>query len=163
MNPPGSDVTFALATIRTNPFQVIVPSIVNKMVPSLLHWLIKSWRTLVLSVGPLIPLFWNSGDISPWFQSPHLHTSWLMCNRFFQFTSGMTTADLFVASMAAKLFDPHICTYIQVLVELEPGIAYAAWCTSRYTKLREGNVFTGVCLSIGGGVCLRGKSASRAV
>ena len=30
---------------------------------------IKIWRTWVLFVGPLIPLFWTSGDFSPEFQS----------------------------------------------------------------------------------------------
>ena len=29
----------------------------------------KIWRTHVLFVGPLIPLFWTSGDVSPGFQS----------------------------------------------------------------------------------------------
>ena len=37
-------------------------------------------------------------------------------NIFLRFTSGATTVDLLVASMAAKLFRPHIC--IQALVEL---------------------------------------------
>ena len=36
--------------------------------------------TSVLSVAPLIPLFWTSGDICPGFQcqgaSPCLHASW---------------------------------------------------------------------------------------
>ena len=34
------------------------------------------WRTSVLFVGPLIPLFWTSGDICPGFQS---QCEWLAC------------------------------------------------------------------------------------
>ena len=46
------------------------------------------WRTWVLFVGPLIPLFWTSGDVSSGFQSQsgqpfsHFTWQWNMCNRF---------------------------------------------------------------------------------
>ena len=58
-------------------------------------------------VGPLIPLFLTSGDIFSGFQSqgqfPNLHAS---LPGYLRFTSGVTPADLLVASMAAKLFHP---------------------------------------------------------
>ena len=53
-------------------------------------------RTQVLFVGPLIPLFWTSGDICPGFQSqggfPCLCASSPVYNRFLRFTSGATPA-----------------------------------------------------------------------
>ena len=65
-------------------------------------------------------LFWTSSDICPGFQSqdgfPSLHASLSVCNRF---NSGVTPADLLVASMAAQPFHP--CTCIQALVGLDPG------------------------------------------
>ena len=46
--------------------------------------------------GPLIPLFWTSGDVCPGFQSqggfPHLHASSPVHNRFLRFTSDATPA-----------------------------------------------------------------------
>ena len=64
------------------------------------------WRTSVLFVGPLIPLFWTSSDICPGFQrqSPHLHTLSPVCNGFLRFTSGATPAYLLMASMAVDAF-----------------------------------------------------------
>ena len=66
------------------------------------------WRTSVLFLGPLKPLFWISFDVWPRFQSqrgsPRLHASSPECNRFLRFTSGVIPADLLVASMAAQLF-----------------------------------------------------------
>ena len=65
------------------------------------------------SLGPLIPLFWTSGNVCPGFQtqggSSHLHASSPVCNRILRFTSVATPADLLVASMAVKLF-LHIST-----------------------------------------------------
>ena len=59
-------------------------------------------------MGPLIPLFWTSGDVCLQFQSqggtPHLHASSLACNGILRFTSGVTSADLLEANMAAKSF-----------------------------------------------------------
>ena len=53
-------------------------------------------RTQVLFVGPLIPLFWTSGDVCPGFQSqggfPCLHASLPVHNGFLRFTSGVTPA-----------------------------------------------------------------------
>ena len=49
-------------------------------------------------MGPLIPLFWTSGDVSPGFQSqggyPRLHALSPACNEFPRFTSGAIPADL---------------------------------------------------------------------
>ena len=64
-------------------------------------------------VGPLIPLFWTSGDVSSGFQSqngqPYLHLLgggiYVIC--FPRFTSGVTPADLLAASMAAE----HTCDH----------------------------------------------------
>ena len=53
-------------------------------------------RTHVLFAGPLIPLFWTSGDVCPGFQSqggfPHLRASLPARNGFLRFTSGATSA-----------------------------------------------------------------------
>ena len=53
-------------------------------------------RTQVLFVGPLIPLFWTSGDVCPGFQSqggfPCLHASLPPHNGFLRFTSSVTPA-----------------------------------------------------------------------
>ena len=56
-------------------------------------------------MGPLIPLFWTSGDICPGFQSQGEPLA--LCapspvhNGFLRFTSGATPADLLRASIAA--------------------------------------------------------------
>ena len=59
-------------------------------------------------MGPLIPLFWTSGDVCPVFQSqggfPHLHAFLPVYNRFLRFTSGATPADCIEVSMAADPF-----------------------------------------------------------
>ena len=64
-------------------------------------------------LGPLILLFWTSGDACPVFQSqhrfPHLCTLSTLCNRFLRFTSGVTPTDLLVANMAAKPLHPCTC------------------------------------------------------
>ena len=64
-------------------------------------------------VGPLIPLFWTSGDICPGFQDqggfPHLHASSPANNGFCRFTSGVTPGTFLVGSMALSHFDPHTC------------------------------------------------------
>ena len=61
-------------------------------------------------MGLLIPLFLTSGDVFSGFQSqgqfPNLHASLPGHNGYLRFTSGVTPADLLVASMAAKLFHP---------------------------------------------------------
>ena len=62
----------------------------------------------VLFVGPLVPLFWTSGDVCPGFQSqggfPRLHASLPAHNRFLRFTSGVTPAGCIEVSMAAEPF-----------------------------------------------------------
>ena len=60
-----------------------------------------------LFVGPLIPLFWTSGDVCPGFQSqvgsPCLHASLPKCTRILRFTSGATPAEVLAASMACQV------------------------------------------------------------
>ena len=47
------------------------------------------------------------------------------------FSDSTLVQHLLTSSMAAESFDPHTCTCVQALVELEPGIACAR-CTRRY-------------------------------
>ena len=63
-------------------------------------------------VGPLIPLFWTSGDVCPGFQSQgrFLTCTLFACMLFLRFTSGATPTDCIEVSMAAKLF---WSTYLQ--------------------------------------------------
>ena len=68
-------------------------------------------------MGPLIPLFWTSGDVSSGFQSQSgfcLIRTWQRrtssITRSLRFTSGATPADLLAASMAAE---PISSTYLQ--------------------------------------------------
>ena len=75
-------------------------------------------RTQVLFVGPLIPLFWTSGDVCPGFQSqdgfPRLRASLPVHNGFLRFTSGATPAfstnsgvhciSVYMAWLARRLF-----------------------------------------------------------
>ena len=65
-------------------------------------------------MGPLIPLFWTSGDVYPGFQSqggfPRLPVSSPAHNGFLRFTSGVTLADCIEVSMAAE---PFLSTYLQ--------------------------------------------------
>ena len=72
------------------------------------------WRTSVLFVRPLIPLFWTSGDVCPGFSSQGgsscLHASSLAHNRILRFIFGATPADFLAVSMAAKPFSP---TYLR--------------------------------------------------
>ena len=67
-------------------------------------------------MGPLIPLFWTSGDVSPGFQSQGALSP--ATNEFLRFTSGATPADCIEVSMAAE---PFRSTY---LVEVR-GIKYS--------------------------------------
>ena len=59
-------------------------------------------RTWVLFEGPLIPLFWTSGDVCPGFQS---QGGFLACNGCLTFPSGATPADIFHA-IFVKQDDP---------------------------------------------------------
>ena len=64
-------------------------------------------------MGPLIPLFWTSGDVYPRFQSQvglaHLCDLLPVCNGFIRFSSGVTPADLLAGSMAVE---PFLSTYL---------------------------------------------------
>ena len=80
----------------------------NKLQIDNTYFLFKFWRTSILFVRPLIPLFWTSDDICHGFQIqdefPHQHASSPACNGFLRFTSGVTPADLLAASVVAELF-----------------------------------------------------------
>ena len=82
----------------------------------------KSFCTYVPFVGPLIPLFWTSGDDCPGFQSQgeflHLCSLSPVCNGFPRFTCGVTPVDILTASMAVKPF--HSCFCMQALYS-SPG------------------------------------------
>ena len=76
---------------------------VGKQTVSLTHWdgtffKKKLWRTSVLFVGSLMPLFWTSGNVCPGFQSqggsPGLCALLPACNGILRFTSGAIPADL---------------------------------------------------------------------
>ena len=72
------------------------------------------WRTSFPFVGPLISLFWTSGDVCTVLRShggfPPLHGSLPIYNGFFGFTSGATSADRLAASMMAEFFI-HVHVY----------------------------------------------------
>ena len=63
-------------------------------------------------MGPLIHLFWTSGDVCSGFQSSggflarvdFLLAHFLACILFLRFTSGVKPADCIEVSMAAKTF-----------------------------------------------------------
>ena len=70
------------------------------------HWGQFLTKLKVLFVGPLIPLFWTSGDVCPGFQSQSGSLACFLACVILRFTSGMTPAKV---SMAA---DPR--TYRRV-------------------------------------------------
>ena len=55
-------------------------------------------------MGPLIPLFWTSGDICPGFQSQGGSLACCLTWVILRFTSGVTPADCIEVSMAAEPF-----------------------------------------------------------
>ena len=93
----------------------------------------KFWGHKSFFLGPLIPLFWTSGDICPGFQSKGGSLACFLTCVVLRFTSGATPADCIEVSMAAK---PFQTTYLQMcpqaLVEdwarpgLEPMTVHAA-------------------------------------
>ena len=76
------------------------------------------WRTWVLFVEPLIPLFWTSGDVSSGFQSqsgqPYSH----MAEAYVLHIPWDSPANLLVASIVAEPSLPHTC---KALVGFETG------------------------------------------
>ena len=69
-------------------------------------------KTLVLFVGPLMPLFRISGDICLRFESQHgsscFHALLLACTRIIRFTSGETPADISVAMHGSQDILIHV-------------------------------------------------------
>ena len=76
-------------------------------------------RTLALFVGPLIPLFWTSGDVCPGFQSQGGSLACFLTCVILRFTSDATPADCIEVSMAAEPFrSMYLQTCPQALVEV---------------------------------------------
>ena len=72
-------------------------------------------------MGPLIPLFWTSGDVSLFTLGRCLYVTYSL-----RFTSGATLADLLAASMAAEPSLLHTSEACEALVGLETGSYHAA-------------------------------------
>ena len=75
------------------------------------------WRTHVLFLGPLVPLFWISGDVSSGFQSqsglPYSHCGGKHNVRSPRSTSGATLADLLAAGIQPVL-SPHTVAEVRL-------------------------------------------------
>ena len=92
-------------------------------------------------MGPLIPLFWTSGDICPGFQSQG--ESLFACFLSYvilRFTSGVRPTDCIEVSMAAK---PFFTTYLQTcpqgLVEFQVGAqTHDCLCSEHSTVYHSG-------------------------
>ena len=112
----------------------------------------KIWRTFILFVGPLMPLFWTSGDVSSGFQSQSgfcLIRTWRRrtssITRSLRFTSGATPANLLAASMAAEPSLPHTCEGIggsrtgdiSLHERTLNRLSYAGAATSEHTYICE--------------------------
>ena len=114
-------------------YQAMFSNFSWKILKIVLHFFSNFWRTSVHFLGPLIPLFWTSGDICPRFQNrggfPHLYPQLPTHNIFLRFTSGATPAELLASSMAAEPF--HARTFLQALVGLESMIKDIS-CTKLY-------------------------------
>ena len=105
------------------------------------------WRTWVLFVGSLIPLFWTSGDVSSGFQSQsgfYLIHTWRrhMSNvtHSLRFTSGATPADLLAASMAAEPITDPIYTLAQYLLQMKCLAHFThnlIWINRKYDSILE--------------------------
>ena len=90
-------------------------------------------------MGPLIPLFWTSGDVCPGFQSqggfPRLRASSPVCNGFLRFTpafstnSGVHCISVYTAWLARWLFS-HALGF-------EPPTQWSAaqWCVTKSDAL----------------------------
>ena len=63
----------------------------------------------MLFVGPLIPLFWTSGDVCSGFQR---QSGFLACYGFLRFISDATPASLLAAIIVAEPFLIHILSHI---------------------------------------------------
>ena len=136
---PISGVDTPLWQILDQPLKMVKNGLWRPPLGFQVYWLLlsssfkKIWGHKSI-LGPLIPLVWTSGDICSGFQSKggfaHLPASSPVHNEFFRFTSGVTSADLLVASMTAEVF--HLHTWVQALVRLESIIKHAA--DSPYVK-----------------------------
>ena len=73
-------------------------------------FLFNFWRTWVIFVEPLVPLFCTLGNVCPEFLkprwTPYLHTLFPARNGLLRFIFGVTPANLLMNNIAAKYFDP---------------------------------------------------------
>ena len=69
-------------------------------------------------MGPLIPLFWTSGDVCPGLQNQGESLVCLLTCVILRFTSGATPADCIEVSMAAKPFPSGFSLGFQLLYEI---------------------------------------------
>ena len=107
----------------------------------LIQFFFNFWKTPVLFMWPLIPMFRISGGVCPGFQSqrgsPRLCALSPAHIGILRFTSGATPADLLAASMACwfKYYNTHFlhwklidllpftfCGYYSLVVSILPGI-----------------------------------------
>ena len=65
-------------------------------------------------MGPLIPLFWTSGDVCPGFQSQGRSLACFLTCVILRITSGVTPADCIEISMTAEIFRS---TYLQMCLQ----------------------------------------------
>ena len=69
-------------------------------------------------LGPLVPLFWISGDVSSGFQSqsglPYSHCGGERNVRSLRSTSGATLADLLVAGCTQPVLSPHTVAEVRL-------------------------------------------------
>ena len=68
-------------------------------------------------MGPLIPLFWTSGDVYPGFQSQGGSLACFLACVILKFTSGVIPADCIEVSMAADFRSTYLQMCPQALVE----------------------------------------------
>ena len=111
-----------------------------------------NWQIKVLFLGPLVPLFWTSGDVSYGFQSQsgqsYSYLAGVCVTHYPRFTSGVTSADLSAASMAHALPTELLMSYMticeqQIFVDLSWFIYMYIWtylgcrwiCTSPMSNL----------------------------
>ena len=94
------------------------------------------WMTWVLLVGPLIPLFWTSGNVCPGFQSQDGSLACFLTWVILRFTSGVTLADCIEIHMAAKSFrSTYLQTCPQALVEVWGS--NILWKCFQWTEIRN--------------------------
>ena len=94
-------------------------------------------------MGPLIPLFWTSGDIhlgwQPYSCLAKVYVLLCMLCMCLRFTSGATPADLLVASLAAEPFFFHVPAS-KLWRGSKPGSCHGSQCDFNSSKHEESYV-----------------------